>query len=194
MLDFLSAEVDTFGHGQPTASAPRGARLEAGRAGRAGRRVAADGERRRDRQVRPEPAPGLQAGAALRAPDRADLPLRRRRGRPSNQVRTDMRPSETSAPTTTPGERWHARAFVIVPVLFVAAYFAARAGIENTAAGSTRALAFALLPVPFLAAFLWIYVRGVRMMDELESRIHLEALALAFPVALLVVFTAGLLD
>jgi len=35
---------------------------------------------------------------------------------------------------------------------------------------------------------------GVRMMDELESRIHLEALALAFPVALLVVFTAGLLD
>jgi hypothetical protein len=105
-----------------------------------------------------------------------------------------MRPSETSAPTTTPGERGHARAFVIVPVLFLAAYIAARAGIENTAAGSTRALAFALLPVPFLAAFLWIYVRGVRMMDELESRIHLEALALAFPVALLVVFTAGLLD
>jgi hypothetical protein len=31
-------------------------------------------------------------------------------------------------------------------------------------------------------------------MDELQRRIHLEALALAFPVALLVVFTAGLLD
>jgi hypothetical protein len=106
-----------------------------------------------------------------------------------------MRPSETPAPTPiSAGERRHARAFVIVPVLFVAAYFAARGGIENTAAGSKTALAFALLPVPFLAAFLWIYARGVGMMDELERRIHLEALALAFPVALLVVFTAGLLD
>lgn len=107
-----------------------------------------------------------------------------------------MRPSDTSAPPTVPeakGERAHARAFVIVPVLFVAAYFVARGGIENTPPGSTRALAFALLPVPFLAAFLWIYARGVGMMDELERRIHLEALALAFPVALLLVFTAGLL-
>jgi hypothetical protein len=31
-------------------------------------------------------------------------------------------------------------------------------------------------------------------MDELGRRIQLEALALAFPIALLVAFTAGLLD
>jgi len=34
----------------------------------------------------------------------------------------------------------------------------------------------------------------VRGMDELGRRIQLEALALAFPIALLVSFTAGLLD
>jgi putative transcriptional regulator len=114
----------------------------------------------------------------------------------TGKVRTNMNPSEPSAPIATPearSERRHARAFVILPVLFLAAYCGARAGIETTAAGSMPALAFALLPVPFLAAFLWIYVRGVGMMDELERRIHLEALALAFPIALLVVFTAGLL-
>jgi len=100
----------------------------------------------------------------------------------------------TGSPTQAADERAHARLFVIVPVLFVAAYFAARAGIETVASGSRAALAFALLPLPFFAAFLWIYTRGVARMDELERRMHLEALALAFPLALLVVFTAGLLD
>jgi hypothetical protein len=55
------------------------------------------------------------------------------------------------------------------------------------------ALAFALLPVPFFAALIWLYVRMVRSMDELAIRIQLEALALAFPLAILAVFTAGLL-
>ena len=105
-----------------------------------------------------------------------------------------MTPPDTTVSASGASERGHARLFVIVPLLFVAAYFGARAGLENTASGSARALFFALLPVPFLAAFLWIYARGVRQMDELERKIHLEALALAFPAALLVVFTAGLLD
>ena len=79
-------------------------------------------------------------------------------------------------------------------VLFVLAYFGARAGIELVEPGSRSALALALLPVPCFAAFVWIYVRNVRALDELQRRIQLEALAIAFPVALLVVFTAGLLD
>ncbi len=107
-----------------------------------------------------------------------------------------MERSDVNAPASpaSAGSRWHTRSFVIVPVLFVAAYFAARAGIETVEPGSLAALGFALLPVPFFAAFIWLYARGVRSMDELARRIHLEALALAFPIALLVVFTAGLLD
>jgi hypothetical protein len=83
---------------------------------------------------------------------------------------------------------------VAVPALFVLAYFAARAGIEQTEPGSRAALAFALLPVPAFAFLIWSYTRSVRGMDELQRRIQLEALALAFPIALLVAFTAGLLD
>jgi len=78
--------------------------------------------------------------------------------------------------------------------LFVLAYFGARAGIEQVEPGTRAALGLALLPVPFFAAFIWTYGRNVRGLDELQRRIQLEALALAFPVALLVVFTAGLLD
>ena len=75
-----------------------------------------------------------------------------------------MTPPDTTVSASGASERGHARLFVIVPLLFVAAYFGARAGLENTASGSARALFFALLPVPFLAAFLWIYARGVRQM------------------------------
>ncbi|HEX6886031.1 MAG TPA: hypothetical protein VF530_21835 [Planctomycetota bacterium] len=81
----------------------------------------------------------------------------------------------------------------LIPTAFVLAYFAARAGIESVEPRSTPALLFALLPVPAFAFFIHAYVRNVRGMDELERRIQLEALAFAFPVALLVAFTAGLL-
>jgi hypothetical protein len=84
--------------------------------------------------------------------------------------------------------------YLIVPVLLIAAYVAARWGIETVPQGSKTALFFALLPVPAFAFLIYSYLRGIRSMDELELRIQLEALALAFPVALLIVFTAGLLD
>lgn len=60
--------------------------------------------------------------------------------------------------------------------------------------GFPEALAVALLPVPAFVWFILCIVRGVRRLDELEQRIQLEALALAFPAALVIVFTAGLLD
>lgn len=84
--------------------------------------------------------------------------------------------------------------YLAVPLLFLSAYVAARAGIESTEPGSNAALAFALLPVPFFAFLIYAYVRAVRSMDELGRRIQLEGLAFAFPIALLIVFTVGLLD
>lgn len=84
--------------------------------------------------------------------------------------------------------------YFVVPGVFVLAYFGARAGLEVVEPGSTAALALALLPVPAFAGLIYAYTRAVRSMDELGRRIQLEALALAFPIALLVAFTAGLLD
>jgi hypothetical protein len=84
--------------------------------------------------------------------------------------------------------------WIVVPGVFLATWVAARWGIEVLPQGSAEALAVALLPVPAFAWLIHSMVRGVRTMDELERRIQLEALALAFPAALLIVFTAGLLD
>ena len=84
--------------------------------------------------------------------------------------------------------------YVVLPALFVLAYFAARFGIESSEPGTTAALGLALLPVPFFALLIFGYVRAVRGMDELGRRIQLEGLAFAFPIALLIVFTVGLLD
>jgi hypothetical protein len=84
--------------------------------------------------------------------------------------------------------------WIVVPVVFLATWIAARWGVEVLPQGSTEALAVALLPVPALAWLIHWIVRGIRTLDELERRIQLEALALAFPAALVIVFTAGLLD
>ena len=55
-------------------------------------------------------------------------------------------------------------------------------------------IAIALLPVPFFVWWLWTWMKGVGRMDELERRIELEALAFAFPIAVVLLMTLGLLD
>lgn len=55
-------------------------------------------------------------------------------------------------------------------------------------------VAVALLPVPFFGFYILRWMRAVRRLDELERLILLEALAIAFPLALLLVLTLGLLE
>jgi hypothetical protein len=54
--------------------------------------------------------------------------------------------------------------------------------------------AAALLPAIAMAAFLWVEIAYVRQLDELHRRVQLEALAVAFPLAILLVFTVGSLE
>ena len=78
--------------------------------------------------------------------------------------------------------------------LWAASFIGARLGLELTTYGSATAVLVALLPVPFFAAFLWFLIGGVRRSDELERRIQLEALAFAFPLAMLLLMLLGLLE
>jgi hypothetical protein len=55
-------------------------------------------------------------------------------------------------------------------------------------------LAAALVPVLPTAAFLRSVVGGVRGLDELHRRVHLEALVVAYPLAILMLMTLGLLE
>ncbi|MBA2706652.1 MAG: hypothetical protein H0U59_02460 [Gemmatimonadaceae bacterium] len=55
-------------------------------------------------------------------------------------------------------------------------------------------LGLAFVPTPVFALFLWRFVKGIRAADELERRIQLEALAVAFPLGLLLLTTLGLVQ
>ncbi len=72
-------------------------------------------------------------------------------------------------------------------------YIGARALLELELAPWLRVLV-ALVPVPFVTLFLVMIVRGIRQMDELERRIHLEAVGVAYPLAILLFMTLGLLE
>ena len=63
-------------------------------------------------------------------------------------------------------------------------------GIESRA----LRVAVALLPTPFFVWWLSAWMKGLVRMDELQRRIELEALAFAFPTALVFLAALGLLD
>jgi|SRR5687767_2267482 len=74
-------------------------------------------------------------------------------------------------------------------------YVAVRAAVQSPQPFSRSALiAIVLLPVIPAAFFLFFFIRDMRRKDELERRIQLEALALAYPLILLLLLTLGLLD
>lgn len=52
----------------------------------------------------------------------------------------------------------------------------------------------ALLPIPAFVFFLFFVVWQIRRLDELNRRVHLEALAIAFPLSILLLMTLGLLQ
>ncbi len=52
----------------------------------------------------------------------------------------------------------------------------------------------ALIPVVPTGLFLWFMVAGLQNCDELHRRVHLEALVIAYPLAILLLMTLGLLQ
>ena len=83
---------------------------------------------------------------------------------------------------------------VLTGAVWLILYFVARGLLKNSEATMAVRVAIALAPVPAFAAFLWQVIRGVRSADEFERRIHLEALAVAYPLAILLLMTLGLLQ
>lgn len=82
----------------------------------------------------------------------------------------------------------------IAAVLFVLAYFTARMVLNQPEAGPALRIVFALLPVVPFIWMLWTIIKSIRALDELEQRIQLEALAVAYPLVLVFLMTLGLLE
>jgi hypothetical protein len=86
---------------------------------------------------------------------------------------------------------------ILTPALaavWVLAYFGARGVLEQADLTTGVRVAAALAPIPFFAACLVRMITGIRQLDELERRIHLEALAVAFPLGIVLLMTLGLLQ
>lgn len=73
-------------------------------------------------------------------------------------------------------------------------YAIARIVLKQEEVGQDGRVLAALLPVLPFAWMLWEIIKGARTMDELEQRIQLEALVLAYPLALILLMTLGLLE
>ena len=82
----------------------------------------------------------------------------------------------------------------IVPgIIWGVTYVAARLVLELSLPPRVRLLVALVPVVPFMLTLAGV-VRGIRSMDELHRRVHLEALVLAFPLTLLLIMTLGLLE
>ena len=87
------------------------------------------------------------------------------------------------------------RAIIGTGLLWLVLYFAIRLFVEaNQSLPSGLRLGLAFVPTPVFALFLWLFVKGIRSADELERRIQLEALGVAFPLGVLLLTTLGLVQ
>ena len=91
-------------------------------------------------------------------------------------------------------KRVYGARLLIRGLLWVAFYIVARGLLETAIELRSLRIAIALLPVPFFVWWLWTWMKGVSQMDELERRIELEALAFAFPIAVVLLMILGLLE
>ena len=90
-------------------------------------------------------------------------------------------------PSTVPGVLFAAAAWIL-------SYFVARYLLDSWP--DAQRWEFAIVSLPVLAFYLlvWRVQRALRHADELQRRIHLEALAMAFLVTMLAMMGMGLLE
>ena len=91
------------------------------------------------------------------------------------------------------GRKWTVAASTAA-LLWVALYFFARFALDRTGLSVAVRVLVAMAPLPAFAWFLWAFIGIMRNADELERRIQLEALAVAFPLTALLFMTLGLMQ
>jgi hypothetical protein len=95
---------------------------------------------------------------------------------------------------TEPGDRRENILAISMVSLWILTYFGARVLLKSYEMGTPLRVLVVLVPIIPFVIVLWMIIRGVRQMDELERRIQLEALAVAFPLTFLLLMTLGLLE
>jgi hypothetical protein len=83
---------------------------------------------------------------------------------------------------------------LVTAFLWAVSYLGALLLLKHIDLTAPVKVAVALLPAIPFAAFLLLFIKHLRNFDELWRRVHLEALAFAFPVAILMLMVLGLLE
>lgn len=73
-------------------------------------------------------------------------------------------------------------------------YIAARYAVGLAPVSSTLRVAIAVAPAAPGLLVIWLAWRGVRGLDELHRKVQLEALAVAFPMCVALLWVLGLLE
>jgi hypothetical protein len=89
---------------------------------------------------------------------------------------------------------WNAAATASAGLIWLLAFFASRGAIEVLPLSAGWRVAVALAPLAPFLVFLWRVIAATRGMDELQRRIQLEALAVAFLLSVVLLMTLGLLQ
>ncbi|MEN3370784.1 MAG: hypothetical protein V7609_2927 [Verrucomicrobiota bacterium] len=84
--------------------------------------------------------------------------------------------------------------FIVAGIVWVVIYWIALSFLRNPQTSGPLKVAMVLSPAIPFAVFLFRFIGYVRGLDELHRRVHLEALALAFPIATLFLMTLGLIE
>ncbi len=83
---------------------------------------------------------------------------------------------------------------IVFAALWVIAYSACLFTIKKTTPETTFGLVLSFIPVITFGLFLYSMIKGIASMDEMQIRIQMEAVVIAFSLALLSLMTLGLLD
>ena len=96
----------------------------------------------------------------------------------------------------TVGTSKNGRSALTWGIIWIVSYFGARAALEwmDDMQPPGARLAVALIPIVPFVAFIWKFIGSLREADELERRIQLEALAIAFPLAMVLLMILALVQ
>lgn len=99
-----------------------------------------------------------------------------------------------NTPTDCPARPQSSPRLLISALVFALAYIGAVAAQEIFELNRLAGLVVSLLPAAGLLFFILEEVKLIRSLDELQRRIQLEALAIGFPVSMLVLMAMGFLQ
>ena len=100
----------------------------------------------------------------------------------------------SNADSHTCGEGRRDGVFIVAGIVWVVTYAVALWFLKQPETSVPLKFGLSLVPLIPFALFAMRFIGYVRNLDELHRRVHLEALAFAFPVTMLLLMTLGLME